>query len=315
VPDEVIYRCIHAACARTLPRRVNFCPYCGTGQHADLDKPGHAPVRAIPVPPAPVPPAPPLPVPLPPPPPVPPPAPPPPVAAAPAPPPVQAAPRAGLAAPPPRREPLRLRWWALAFALLWGIWITAKPTAKKIDARIDQAIALSKECKSGEAQAELIALRSSKATPEQLLRLQQAINAEAPLCDKRQKRGKAWSETQAAVDAALNSTAPDKAKARLAAFVKQWGADKDTRELARKIEERKGGSADAQTARNLIAEGGQALSLGDYRTAIDKMEVCAAMVEGGNSECAAMQARAERLQAQMMSCTKAGREWIADRCQ
>ncbi|UUZ52849.1 hypothetical protein LP419_27270 [Massilia sp. H-1] len=39
--DQVIYRCIHAACARPLPRRVNFCPYCGTGQHDGVVKPSH----------------------------------------------------------------------------------------------------------------------------------------------------------------------------------------------------------------------------------------------------------------------------------
>lgn len=312
MPDEVIYRCIHAACARTLPRRVNFCPYCGTGQHADLNKPSHALPKAAP-PPAAMPAAAPTPAPAP--------APalaPEPVAAtvaAPAPPPVKTAPRSGLAAPPPKREPVRLRWWALAFALLWGIWITAKPTSKKIDARIDQAIALSKECKSGEAQAELISLRSSKATPEQLLRLQQAINAEAPLCDKKERRGKAWSETMAAVDAALNGATPDKAKARLAAFVKQWGQDKDTRELARKIEERRNASPEAQTAFNLIAEGGQAIAMGDYRTAIDKMEVCEAMIDGGNRECEALRAKAERLQGQMTACTRARKEWIGERCQ
>ncbi|MBW8900884.1 MAG: hypothetical protein JF619_22820, partial [Massilia sp.] len=30
--DEAIYRCINAACARGMPRRVNYCPYCGTAQ-------------------------------------------------------------------------------------------------------------------------------------------------------------------------------------------------------------------------------------------------------------------------------------------
>jgi hypothetical protein len=303
VQDEVIYRCIHAACARPLPRRVNFCPYCGTGQHAGVDKPAHAAPKVATPPPVPAPeivtvaalvPAP---------------EPSPPLAPAPA------APRpAQVTAKPPRREPVRLRYWALAFALLWGIWITAKPTAKKIDTRIDQAIALSKECKSGEAQAELIALRSTKATPEQLQRLQQAINAEAPLCDRKRSRTKAWNETVVAVDAALNDAAPDRALARLNLFTKRWSEDKDTRDLARKIEERRVPSVQLQNARNLIAEGGRALSLGDYKTAIDKMEVCAAMVDGGNRECEAMQLRAERLQRELNACTQRGGEWMADRC-
>ena len=210
---------------------------------------------------------------------------------------------------------MRLRYWALAFALLWAIWITAKPTSKKIDARIDQAIALSKECKSGEAQAELIALRSTKATPEQLLRLQQAINAEAPLCDRKRLRSKAWNDTVTAVDAALSDLSPDKALARLNQFIRRWGEDSASRELARKVEERKGSTAQAQLARNLIAEGGRALSLGDYKTAIDKMEVCATMVDGGNRECEAMRVRAERLQRDMTECIRRGNEWMADRCQ
>lgn len=317
VQDEVIYRCIHAACARQLPRKVNFCPYCGTGQHAGVDKPSHAapiivtpapqvaPAAAVSPPPAP---APPTPTPSsPPPPPTPPPA-------------AGAPPRAAYRAPlgtaaPPKRQPVQLRYWVLAFALLWAIWITAKPTSKKIDARIDQAIALSKECKSGEAQAELIALRSTKATPEQLKRLQQAINAEAPLCDRKRLRAKAWTDTVEAVDAALASLSPEKALARLNQYIKRWGEDSASRELGKKVEERKGDSARAQSARNLIAEGGRALSLGDYKTAIDKMEVCAAMVDGGNRECEAMRVRAERLQRDMTECLRRGGEWMADRCQ
>ncbi|MEH6436481.1 hypothetical protein, partial [Massilia sp. DD77] len=32
--NEVIYRCVNAACGRTFPRGVNFCPWCGTAQRA-----------------------------------------------------------------------------------------------------------------------------------------------------------------------------------------------------------------------------------------------------------------------------------------
>ena len=38
---DVATRCIYAACARALPYRVNFCPYCGTGQHAGVMNPKH----------------------------------------------------------------------------------------------------------------------------------------------------------------------------------------------------------------------------------------------------------------------------------
>lgn len=218
MPDEVIYRCIHAACARQLPRRVNFCPYCGTGQHAGVDKPTHVLVKPVPVaaPVAAAPPSPPPAAPRPP----------------PAPPPQPA--RAGLAARPPQREPIKTRYWILGLLLLWGIWVTNKPASQRVDERIERAIAMSRECKSGEAQAELIALRSGKATPVQLQRLQQAINAEAVTCQRR-------------------------------------------------------------SARNLVAEAQQAIRQGNYSAAVDKMEVCIAMVEGGSRECSALKTRAEKL--------------------
>jgi hypothetical protein len=167
VQDEVIYRCVHAACARALPRRVNFCPYCGTGQHAGVGQP--APAIAAEEAPRP-----------------------PPAAAAPditlAKGPAQPTPRVAAPAPPPQRQPVRLRYWLLALAALWLIWIYARPTTKKIDARIERAIALTVDCRFNDAQSELIALRSTKATAEQLLRLQTAINEAVPACERKRKR-------------------------------------------------------------------------------------------------------------------------------
>lgn len=168
VQDEVIYRCIHAACARPLPRRVNFCPYCGTGQHAGVMRPSH-----VPAPKPPPPQAPPLVAEKAPPPPAP-----------PTPQPTRIDPKP---APPPRREPVRLRYWLLALALLAAVWITQRPNTRKIDARIDRAIALAADCRSGEAQSELIALRAEKASGEQLQRLQAAINDAATACGRRSK--------------------------------------------------------------------------------------------------------------------------------
>ncbi|MFS2019718.1 hypothetical protein ACEN88_24440, partial [Massilia sp. CT11-108] len=37
--DEAIYRCINTACARGMPRRVQYCPYCGTAQQAGAPPP------------------------------------------------------------------------------------------------------------------------------------------------------------------------------------------------------------------------------------------------------------------------------------
>jgi hypothetical protein len=265
VKDEAIYRCIHAACARALPRPVNFCPYCGTGQHAGVDKPAHRVPspgpQASPVMPAapqveikphaapamtPAAPA----------------------AAAFAaaahastaqpqaaaasttvPPPGPAAgsrgaapsatPRPGAPPAPPRppeRQPIRLRWWLLALAALWAIWLLAKPSDKKIEARIDKAIALAVECKSGEAQSELIALRSTKATPQQLARLQQELNDAAAECKRVRQRGKAWSDASAAVESALGTSSYDRARSRLSAFTRRWGEDDETRALKAKVD-------------------------------------------------------------------------------
>lgn len=263
--DEAIYRCIHAACARALPRPVHFCPWCGTGQHAGVDKPAHRVVSASVPAAAAIPAAAPLDVGQP--------AavpangaasagnaagshyyaePPqvgaPPAAAAPPPPavgntggagPAAAQPRPG-AAPlpkrPPERQPIRLRWWLLALAALWAVWLLAKPGDKKIEARIAKAVALAIECKASEAQSELIALRSSKATPQQLARLQQELNEAAAECKRARERSRAWSAASAAVEAALNTAAYDKARSRLSAFTRRWGEDEETRALKAKVD-------------------------------------------------------------------------------
>jgi hypothetical protein len=152
-------------------------------------------------------------------------------------PPRQEVPRPPLAAHPPARRPIRLRWWLLALAVLWGVWFVAKPSPKKIERRIDAAIALARECKASDAQAELIALRKSRATPEQLQRLQQSLNDEAARCTKRRQRGKAWNEASAAVESALAASGWDKARTRLQAFTRRWGEDEDTRAMKERIED------------------------------------------------------------------------------
>jgi hypothetical protein len=181
VQDEVIYRCVNSACVRPLPRRVNYCPYCGTNQNTGLarlpDVAAPAPVSMAKPPPYMPPPAA-LREPLPP-------QAPPPAAASPA---VPPAPRASVPARPPQREPVRLRYWLMALAVLWVIWITQRPTEQKIDARIDSAIAMATACKAGEAQAELIALKDTRATPAQLQRLQSALNEADAACARKRAR-------------------------------------------------------------------------------------------------------------------------------
>jgi hypothetical protein len=275
VQDEVIYRCVNGACARPLPRRVNYCPYCGISQGSGLPRPNDpaaGPAVSIAKPAAaPFVPAPPV------------------AAAAPAarpppaspPPPRSAEPPRNPAPPgspeparPPQREPVRLRYWLLALGVLWLIWITQRPSTTLIDARINGAVAMAAACKSSEAQAELIALRSSKATPAQLQRLQSALNDADAACNRRNGRAKQAPRTA-----------------------------------------RPPASGQAQSARNLIADARQALAAGAYKAASEKMEVCAAMVDAGNRECSALKSRADRLQGEMERCLAGGREWVGDRCQ
>jgi hypothetical protein len=312
--DQVVYRCIHAACARPLPRRVNFCPYCGTGQHDGVVNPAHVarPVQAqyieaemaLPAVAAPLPEAPPEPVP-----------------AAPTPPP----PRAYAAASPPRREPVRMRYWLIALLALWLIWLYARPASHKIDARIDSAMRASAECRFNDAQSELIALRMTRATPEQLARLQSAINAAVPGCEKKKLRIKAWNDTGAAVENALAAGDFGKAQARLAQFTRRYGDDDDTRKLKNKIAEQRAAAPPAakvapsatetaQSVRNLIGEAERELAEGNYKGASDKLETCITMVDAGNRECAAFKVHADRMQKELQRCLAARREWYEDRC-
>ncbi len=145
--------------------------------------------------------------------------------------------RPPIPARPPQRRPVQLRWWILALAILAGVWLLARPSPKKIERQIDHAVALAKECKGNEAQAELIALRGSRATPAQLEQLQKTLNEQSAICTKRRLRNKAWLDTSAAADAALDAGSSDKARTRLQGFIRRWGEDGKTRELKARIDE------------------------------------------------------------------------------
>lgn len=293
--NETLYRCSQPGCARTWPRRVNFCPYCGTPQGASVERgdmaahrvPPAAQEAAAPTPAPAAPAAPPAPgasgirlgkagrgdaA-----------APPraseastaapaaaaalaqaqgavkgaaaamgrPPGPAAPAKPPLTPAspprtgagsgigPRAGSATDtPPKRQPVRLRWWLLALALLWVIWLVANPAKRRIEKQMDKAIALATACKPREAQSELIALRSTRAKPEQLQKVQQALNEAAGDCTRKRQRDKAWREAKASVESALAASSFERARTRLRAFTKRWGEDEASRALKKKIDAR-----------------------------------------------------------------------------
>ncbi|MDQ1922996.1 hypothetical protein [Massilia pseudoviolaceinigra] len=283
--DQVIYRCIDAACARPMPRRVDFCPYCGAPQHDGARRPASAgapaPASAAPVA---APPAPPLDapsfvqeVPV---------APPAPPRPAPAAPPRKTAPRPAPAPGTGLRKPIRLRYWLMALALLAVIWFTAKPEPKRIEARISEATELAEKCKIKEAQDEVVALRADKVSAAQLRRLQSSINAAADACERKHPR--------AVKPKAAPRTEPAAASSRPA-----------PRPVERPLD---------QSARNLIAEAERQIAQGDYRAAAAKLETCIAMVEGGSRECAAFKKYANRLLREMENCVAAGRYWANGRC-
>jgi hypothetical protein len=141
-------------------------------------------------------------------------------------------------AAPPRRAPVRLRWWLLALAALWAIWLIAKPSNRRIEAQMDKAIALATECKAREAQSELIALRATKATPQQLQRVQKALNDASATCTRKRQRDKAWREAKPTIESAMSASSFERARSRLRAFTRRWGEDDDTRALKEEIDAR-----------------------------------------------------------------------------
>jgi hypothetical protein len=231
-------------------------------------------------------------------------------------------------AAPPQRQPIRMRWWILGLIALWAIWMITKPNKRETQERIDNAIALTRECKLGEAQGELIALRSGKASDEQLRRVQKAINDASAGCEKKRVKARAWSETEVAVDKLVNDGQIAKAHARLGQFTRRYGENDDTRALKERIgplpqpsrpkstaPESGALAREVVSARRLIDQAERDIQAGDYQAASDKMETCIAMVPEGGRECASFKVYADRMQAEMRRCLAAGMEWVDKRCQ
>ncbi|HEV7814746.1 MAG TPA: hypothetical protein VGP06_06530 [Janthinobacterium sp.] len=143
---------------------------------------------------------------------------------------------------PPGPQPIRKRTWLMVAMVLAAIWLFAKPRSpeKQFAAQVEQGLALVERCRMVEARSALAALKSARATPAQVTRLQNALRAAAPACDKKRERARAWSAAAAAVDAQLQAAAFDKALARLAAFTRNWDEDEQTRALRDRIELRRG---------------------------------------------------------------------------
>lgn len=249
----------------------------------------------------------------------------------------------GVAAPPPRREPVRLRYWLIVLAGLWLIWLYARPSTRKIDNKVESAVTATEECRLNDAHSALLELRMTKATPKQIARVESAIKAGEASCGKKAQREKAWTDTVTAVDDALAEAEFGRASARLNQFTKRYNEDGETRKLREKIASRKAAAtpatpaplppveervqrierierADAapaqkaQSVRNLINEAERALQAGNYRAASDKLETCITMVDEGNRECAAFKVHADRMQASKQRCLADGRAWYEDRC-
>ncbi|MET0208501.1 MAG: hypothetical protein ABW220_05635, partial [Burkholderiaceae bacterium] len=79
-------------------------------------------------------------------------------------------------------------WWLIALGILWLAWMLTKPTQARIERRMDAAVTLAKECKPKQAQDELIALRKTRASKEQLRKVQDALNAAAAACTREERR-------------------------------------------------------------------------------------------------------------------------------
>jgi hypothetical protein len=138
----------------------------------------------------------------------------------------------------PQREPIRLRYWVLVLLILWGVWLLARPnSARKIEQRIDHAVALANECKASAAQDELIALRKTRATSEQLERLQTSLNEGAAACMRKRQKDKAWIDASAAAESALATGNPERASARLQVYTRRYGDDARSRALRQRIED------------------------------------------------------------------------------
>jgi hypothetical protein len=78
------------------------------------------------------------------------------------------------------------------------------------------------------------------------------------------------------------------------------------------------GTADAApggAASRLVGEARAQIGLGNYRVAVDRMDVCLAMTDGADGECARVRALAWRLQGEMEHCLSGGGDWVGAHCE
>ncbi|PWF48287.1 hypothetical protein C7C56_012770, partial [Massilia glaciei] len=235
-------------------------------------------------------------------------------AAAPPAPPPQAPKPPPLPAGPPRRQPVRLRYWLLALGVLWLIWLGAKPDTRRTDARVNEVIALAADCKLPNADAEMVMLKTEGARAVQIERVQEAIDKAKPRCERIRLRAAAWKTASAAVDGALREGTFTKARAALAGFARKWGDDANTRALHTRIDKEQQRAQDAESVQRLVGEARSDVARGDYSGATRKMEVCVLMVDADHSQCIALRDQANRLRQAMLRCVAGGNEWFGYQC-
>lgn len=163
------------------------------------------------------------------------------------------------------RKPVSKSTWLLIALLVLAIWLVVKPEnrAKQFESRVSDAIALTADCRISNARSELSALRNAKAMPEQLQRLQDAIDSAAPDCEKARQRAKAWNDLQPGINSAMKASKPELAASRLAGFTRKWGEDKETDAVFARI--------DTLRAEQLLDEANACLKQGNHNCAEAKL--------------------------------------------
>lgn len=327
--DEVFYRCINQSCARALPRKVNYCPYCGIGQATALPRP--QPPRAAPVD-------------------------------------HGVANAASAAASASSLADAATSWGRGAAAATtpdhrtWPDTADARAGSASTAAFASAASASASEAAAAPAASaaaspavgaadlhnkpHIAAAPSTPAGPRPVrLRWILLILAGLWLAWLTQRPDDAAftpvkSRLEARIDKAVALAAACKAneaqaelialknRATTAQLARLQGALDDADLSCRRGERRAGATArsgasaankpasqPSQSVRNLLADARAALARGNYRAAADRMEVCVTMVDADTRECSALKARAERLDSAMQQCLARGGEWIKEACQ
>jgi hypothetical protein len=248
---------------------------------------------------------------------------------------------------------VRLRTLVAVFVVLWLIWTWTKP--EKFAERVEQAVTLASVCNTAEARKQLAALEADNASARQLERVRAALASAQPACAPRShpraggdaatggKTGTGTrphaqasrrSETTSGVEAArrregtsgaqasrrpeslFGTPAPRRAQSgqRAADVNSQYGSS-GSRVAAGMAAPPTQASPSAQSARNLIVDARRLIAGGNYRAAIDRMEVCTSMLDTVPAECRTLRVHAEYLQEQMQACLARGAEWVGDRCE